>query len=67
MKVADTIANYVAAVGAGGKEAINASQESSLAEGMRFERRIFHSLFATRRSEGRHESLRREAEAGVEE
>jgi len=30
-----------------GKEAVNAAQESSLAEGVRFERRIFHSLFAT--------------------
>jgi enoyl-CoA hydratase len=29
------------------KESVNAAFESSLAEGMRFERRIFHSLFAT--------------------
>jgi len=30
-----------------GKEAINAAFETSLAEGVRFERRIFQSLFAT--------------------
>jgi enoyl-CoA hydratase len=35
------------AVGAG-KEAVNATFEMSLAEGLRFERRLFHSLFATR-------------------
>lgn len=29
------------------KEAINVSQEVSLEEGLRFERRLFHSLFAT--------------------
>ena len=30
------------------KEAINRSYELTLAEGLRFERRLFHSLFATR-------------------
>lgn len=30
------------------KEAVNASQELSLAEGLRLERRFFHSLFATK-------------------
>ncbi|KAF9233491.1 enoyl-CoA hydratase [Melanogaster broomeanus] len=35
------------AVGAG-KEAVGAAFEMSLAEGLRFERRLFHSLFATR-------------------
>ena len=30
------------------KEAVNRAFETSLAEGIRFERRIFHSLFATR-------------------
>jgi enoyl-CoA hydratase len=29
------------------KEAVNRSFETSLAEGVRFERRMFHSLFAT--------------------
>jgi enoyl-CoA hydratase/carnithine racemase len=30
-----------------GKEAVNRAFESSLSEGITFERRIFHSLFAT--------------------
>ena len=29
------------------KESVNRAFETSLAEGIRFERRIFHSLFAT--------------------
>ena len=29
------------------KEAINRAEETSLAEGIRFERRVFHALFAT--------------------
>ena len=29
------------------KEAINRAFETSLAEGVRFERRVFHALFAT--------------------
>jgi enoyl-CoA hydratase len=29
------------------KESVNAAFETSLAEGLRFERRIFHGLFAT--------------------
>jgi enoyl-CoA hydratase len=28
------------------KEAVNRSYESTLAEGLRFERRLFHSMFA---------------------
>jgi enoyl-CoA hydratase len=47
MKVADTIANMSLPSVLAGKEAVNAAFESSLAEGVRFERRIFHSLFAT--------------------
>jgi len=47
MKVADTIANMSLPSVLAGKESVNASQETSLAEGLRFERRIFHSLFAT--------------------
>ena len=30
------------------KEAVNAADELTLAEGLRFERRLFHSLFATK-------------------
>jgi enoyl-CoA hydratase len=47
MKVAETIANMSLPSVLAGKEAINAAFETSLAEGVRFERRIFHSLFAT--------------------
>ena len=47
MKIADTIANMSLPSVLAGKEAVNAAFETSLAEGTRFERRIFHSLFAT--------------------
>ena len=47
MKVAETIAVDVAAVGMAAKEAVNRAFETSLAEGVRFERRVFHALFAT--------------------
>jgi enoyl-CoA hydratase len=47
MKVADTIANMSLPSVLAGKEAINRAFESGLAEGTAFERRIFHSLFAT--------------------
>ena len=47
MKVADTIANYSLPSVLAGKEAINRAFESPLAEGVIFERRIFHALFAT--------------------
>jgi enoyl-CoA hydratase len=47
MKVAETIANMSLPSVLAGKEAINRAFESGLSEGMAFERRIFHSLFAT--------------------
>ena len=47
MKVADTIANMSLPSVLAGKEAINRAFESPLAEGVVFERRIFHALFAT--------------------
>jgi enoyl-CoA hydratase len=47
MKVADTIANMSLPSVLAGKEAVNRASESGLSEGMAFERRIFHSLFAT--------------------
>ncbi|HMJ40809.1 MAG TPA: enoyl-CoA hydratase, partial [Pseudolabrys sp.] len=47
MKVADTIATMSLPSVLAGKEAVNTAFETSLAEGARFERRIFHSLFAT--------------------
>jgi enoyl-CoA hydratase len=47
MKVADTIANMSLPSVLAAKEAVNRAFESSLAEGVLFERRIFHALFAT--------------------
>jgi enoyl-CoA hydratase len=47
MKVAETIAGLSLPSVLAGKEAVNRAFESSLAEGLTFERRIFHSLFAT--------------------
>jgi enoyl-CoA hydratase len=47
MKVADTIATMSLPSVMAAKEAVSAAFESSLAEGVRLERRIFHSLFAT--------------------
>ena len=47
MEVADTIANMSLPSVLAGKEAVNRAFESGLSEGMAFERRIFHSLFAT--------------------
>jgi len=47
MKVADIIANMSLPSVLSAKEAVSSAFESPLAEGVRFERRIFHSLFAT--------------------
>ncbi len=47
MKVAETIASMSLPSVLAAKEAVNAAFETSLAEGVRFERSIFHSLFAT--------------------
>ncbi len=47
MKVAETIAAMSLPSVLLGKEAVNRAFETSLAEGIRFERRVFHSLFAT--------------------
>jgi enoyl-CoA hydratase len=48
MKVAETIAAMSLPSVLAAKEAINRAFETSLAEGVRFERRAFHGLFATR-------------------
>src|SRR6266566_2918976 len=48
IKVAETIASMSLPSVLAAKEAVNRALETSLAEGVRFERRIFHSLFATR-------------------
>ena len=47
IKAAETIAYMSLPSVLAGKEAVNRAFESSLAEGVVFERRIFHSLFAT--------------------
>ena len=53
MQVAATIASMSLPSVLAAKEAVNRAFETSLAEGVRFERRVFHSLFATRdRAEG---------------
>jgi enoyl-CoA hydratase len=46
MKTADTIAAMSLPVAMMTKESINRAYETSLAEGIRFERRVFHSQFA---------------------
>jgi enoyl-CoA hydratase len=48
LKIADTIASMSLPSVLVAKEAVNRAFETSLAEGIRFERRVFHSLFATR-------------------
>ena len=53
MKVAETIASMSLPSVMIAKEAVNRGFETSLAEGIAFERRVFHSLFATQdRKEG---------------
>jgi enoyl-CoA hydratase len=53
MKVAETISGLSQPSLLAAKEAVNRSFETSLAEGVRFERRVFHALFATKdRKEG---------------
>jgi enoyl-CoA hydratase len=47
MKVADTIASMSLPALMVAKEAVNSAFETTLAEGIRFERRTFQALFAT--------------------
>jgi enoyl-CoA hydratase len=47
MKAAETIASMSLPSVMLAKEAVNRAFETTLAEGVRFERRVFHSLFAT--------------------
>jgi enoyl-CoA hydratase len=47
MKVAETIASMSLPAVLAAKEAVNRSFETTLAEGVRFERRVFHAMFAT--------------------
>jgi enoyl-CoA hydratase len=46
LKLADKIASFSQPAVAMAKETVNAAYEMTLAEGLRFERRIFHSMFA---------------------
>jgi enoyl-CoA hydratase len=47
MKSADAIAAKSLPIVMMTKETVNRSYESTLADGIRFERRVFHSMFAT--------------------
>ena len=47
IKTAETIAAMSLPSVLAAKEAVNVAFETSLAEGVRFERRVFHSMFAT--------------------
>jgi enoyl-CoA hydratase len=47
LKTAETIASMSLPSVMVAKEAVNRAFETTLAEGVRFERRVFHSLFAT--------------------
>lgn len=47
LKAAETIAEMSAPITMMTKEAINRAYETTLTEGVRFERRVFHSMFAT--------------------
>jgi enoyl-CoA hydratase len=53
IKVGDRIASMSQPIVMMAKEAVNRAYETTLAEGVRFERRLFHSTFATEdRKEG---------------
>lgn len=47
MKAAEKIAGFSLPIAMMTKESVNRSYETTLAEGVRFERRVFHSMFAT--------------------
>ena len=47
LKVAATIASKSLPIAMMTKESVNRAYETTLAEGVRFERRLFHSMFAT--------------------
>jgi enoyl-CoA hydratase len=47
LKIADTIAGMSLPIAMMAKEAVNRAYETPLSEGLRFERRLFHPMFAT--------------------
>jgi enoyl-CoA hydratase/carnithine racemase len=66
LAIAAQIASYSLPVVMKVKEAVNRAYESSLAEGLLFERREFPRDVRARRPEGRHARVRREAQAVVQ-
>jgi enoyl-CoA hydratase len=48
MKTAEAIANLSLPIVMMAKESVNRAYETTLAEGIRFERRVFHAMFATK-------------------
>jgi len=59
IKVAETIAALSQPSLIAAKEAVNRSFETSLAEVVRFERRVFHALFATKDRKVGHDRVHR--------
>ena len=58
VEMASVIASKSAIAVQANKEAVNAAYEHTLNEGLRYERRIFHSLFATKdQKEGEHPNV----------
>jgi enoyl-CoA hydratase len=47
LKAAETIASMSLPIAMMTKESVNRAEETTLAEGLRFERRVFHAMFAT--------------------
>ncbi len=47
MKAAQTIASYSKPIACLARDAVNRAEQTSLSEGLLFERRVFHSMFAT--------------------
>ncbi|MEJ8475093.1 enoyl-CoA hydratase [Roseibium algae] len=47
LKAADKVASFSLPIAMMTKESVNRAYETTLAEGVRFERRVFHSMFAT--------------------
>jgi enoyl-CoA hydratase len=53
MRVAEKIADFSMPITMMTKESVNRAYETTLSEGVRFERRVFHSMFASEdQSEG---------------
>jgi len=47
LKAAEKIADFSLPIAMMTKESVNRAYETTLSEGIRFERRVFHSMFAT--------------------